>query len=49
MGPDGGTHQALEDIAQTRSLPGMTVLVPADAGQTREAVLASLGIPGRCT
>ena len=46
VGPDGGTHQALEDIAQTRSLPGMTVLVPADAGQTREAVLASLGIPG---
>jgi len=46
VGPDGGTHQALEDIAQTRSLPNMTVLVPADAGQTREAVLASLDIPG---
>ncbi|MFO7626843.1 MAG: transketolase C-terminal domain-containing protein [Candidatus Fermentibacteraceae bacterium] len=46
VGPDGGTHQALEDIAQTRSLPGMTVLVPADAAQTRQAVLASLNIPG---
>jgi len=46
VGPDGGTHQALEDIAQTRALPGMTVLVPADANQTREAVLASLEIPG---
>ncbi len=46
VGPDGGTHQALEDIAQTRTLPGLTVLVPADAGQTREAVLASLAIPG---
>lgn len=46
VGPDGGTHQALEDIAQTRSLPGMTVLVPADAAQTRQAVLASLTIPG---
>lgn len=46
VGPDGGTHQALEDIAQTRSLPGMTVLVPADAAQTRQAVLASLSIEG---
>ncbi len=46
VGPDGGTHQALEDISQTRSLPGMTVLVPADAAQTRQAVLASLNMPG---
>jgi transketolase len=46
VGPDGGTHQALEDIAQTRTLPGLTVLVPADAAQTRQAVLASLNIPG---
>lgn len=46
VGPDGGTHQALEDIAQTRTLPGMTVLVPADANQTRAAVLASLELPG---
>lgn len=46
VGPDGATHQALEDIAQARSLPGMMVLVPADADQTRQAVLASLAIPG---
>jgi len=46
VGPDGGTHQALEDIAQTRSLPGMTVLVPADFAQTRQAVLASLNTAG---
>ncbi len=46
VGPDGATHQALEDIALMRVLPGMTVLVPADANQTRQAVLASLNIDG---
>ncbi len=46
VGPDGATHQALEDIAITRVLPNMTVLVPADANQTRQAVLASLEIDG---
>lgn len=46
VGPDGATHQALEDIAITRVLPNMTVLVPADANQTRQAVLASLDVTG---
>jgi len=46
VGPDGATHQALEDIAVTRVLPNMTVLVPADSNQTRQAVLASLSIDG---
>ena len=46
VGPDGATHQALEDIAIMRVLPGMTVLVPADSNQTRQAVLASLSIDG---
>ncbi len=46
VGPDGATHQALEDIAITRVLPNMTVLVPADSNQTRQAVLASLDING---
>jgi transketolase len=46
VGPDGATHQALEDIAIMRVLPGMTVLVPADANQTRQAVLASLNTDG---
>ncbi len=46
VGPDGATHQALEDIAITRVLPNMTVLVPADANQTRQAVLTSLDVDG---
>lgn len=41
VGPDGATHQALEDIAITRVLPGLTVLVPCDVEETRKAVLAA--------
>ncbi len=40
-GPDGGTHQALEDIALMRVLPRMTVICPADAIESRKAILAS--------
>ena len=40
VGGDGGTHQMLEDIALMRGLPGMTVVVPADAPTTRAATLA---------
>ena len=40
VGPDGATHQCLEDIACMRVLPNMTVLVPADSNQTRAAALA---------
>jgi transketolase len=40
VGPDGGSHQALEDIALMRAIPGMTVLVPCDANETKEAVKA---------
>lgn len=39
-GPDGATHQALEDIALTRVLPNMTVVVPVDALEAKKAVLA---------
>lgn len=39
VGPDGATHQALEDIALMRVLPKMTVIVPADAEETRKATL----------
>jgi len=39
-GPDGATHQGLEDIALMRALPGMTVVAPADAVETRKAVAA---------
>lgn len=42
VGPDGATHQALEDIASMRVLPGMTVLSPCDATQTRLATLAAI-------
>ncbi len=41
VGPDGATHQALEDIAITRVLPHMTVLVPCDEQEARKAVLAA--------
>jgi transketolase len=40
VGPDGATHQAIEDIAIMRVIPHMTVVVPCDAVQTRKATLA---------
>lgn len=46
VGPDGATHQAMEDIALTRVLPGMTVLVPCDAEETRKVVHAAAAING---
>ncbi|MCG8411979.1 MAG: transketolase family protein, partial [Bacteroidales bacterium] len=42
VGPDGATHQALEDIAIMRVLPNMTVLSPCDATQTKLATIAAL-------
>ncbi len=41
VGEDGATHQALEDIAAMRAMPGMTVLVPADADEAYAATLAA--------
>ena len=38
VGPDGGSHQMLEDIALLRPLPGMTILVPADYAAAARAV-----------
>ena len=46
VGPDGATHQALEEIAIMRVLPGMNVVAPCDAIETRKATIASAGIPG---
>lgn len=46
VGPDGATHQAMEDIALTRTLPRMTVLVPADAEETRKVVHAAAELDG---
>lgn len=46
VGPDGVTHQALEDIAITRVLPNMTVVVPCDVIETRKATLAGAKLKG---
>ena len=40
VGPDGATHQAVEDIAIMRVIPHMTVVVPCDSIQTKKATLA---------
>lgn len=40
-GPDGATHQMLEDVAMMSALPNMTVLVPADADEAYQATLAA--------
>ncbi len=42
VGEDGASHQMLEDIANMRALPNMTIINPADAVETRLAVKASI-------
>ena len=46
VGPDGGTHQMLEDVSLMRSLPGMRVLVPADYASARGALRLAAAAPG---
>ncbi|MDF1543109.1 MAG: transketolase C-terminal domain-containing protein [Anaerosomatales bacterium] len=46
VGPDGGSHQMLEDIALMRVLPGMRVLVPADYFAAGEALRLAAATPG---
>ena len=46
VGEDGGSHQAIEDLALMRVIPGMTVLCPADAKETRKAVFAAAEMDG---
>ena len=46
IGPDGATHQSLDDVALMRQLPGVTVLVPADATEAYFAVEAAAEIEG---
>ena len=46
VGEDGASHQALEDISLMRSLPNMTVIVPGDYEQTRQAVRYAAGYDG---
>ena len=40
VGPDGASHQSMEDAALMRVLPGMTVIAPCDALETEKAILA---------
>lgn len=42
VGPDGGTHQAIEDIAITRVIPRMVVFSPCDSIEAKKATLASV-------
>lgn len=46
VGPDGATHQMLEDIGMMRMLPNMTVLNPGDAEEARKAVIAAAKTDG---
>lgn len=41
VGPDGGTHQAIEDIAITRVIPRMVVISPCDAIEAKKATVAA--------
>ncbi len=46
VGPDGGSHQMIEDLALTRVLPGMRVLVPADFNAAKAAIRCAALTPG---
>ena len=46
VGPDGATHQAIEDIALVRVIPNMTVIVPADALEAKKATIVAADIHG---
>lgn len=46
VGPDGGSHQMLEDISLMRGLPGMNVLVPADYWSAKQAIRIAAATPG---
>ncbi|MBI5789594.1 MAG: transketolase family protein [Candidatus Schekmanbacteria bacterium] len=46
VGEDGASHHCIEDLALMRVLPGMTVIVPADANETRGAIKAAVKYKG---
>ena len=46
VGPDGATHQAIEDVAIVRPIANMTILVPCDAIEARKATIAAAEYPG---
>jgi transketolase len=48
VGPDGGSHQAIEDLALMRTLPNMVVIVPADGVEMKKVVQAMAEIQGPC-
>jgi transketolase len=46
QGPDGASHQSFDDVGLMRQLPGMTVIVPADAEEAYQAVIAAAEAQG---
>ncbi len=46
VGPDGSSHQALEDVALMRVIPNMNIIVPCDGPQTRDAIKACVNTKG---
>jgi len=46
VGPDGASHQQVEDIAIMRAIPRMKVIVPSDAPSTKGSIMAIASIPG---
>ncbi len=46
VGPDGATHQAIEDLALMRVIPNMVVIAPADSHEARKATLAAAKFDG---
>ncbi len=48
VGEDGATHQSIEDVALMRTIPGMTVLCPADDIETEAAIKAISELNGPC-
>ncbi len=48
VGPDGATHQAIEDIAIMRCIPHITVIAPCDVEEARKATIAIANVKGPC-
>lgn len=48
VGPDGATHQAIEDIAIMRPIPNMTIIAPCDVHEARKATIAISRLEGPC-
>ena len=48
VGPDGATHQAIEDIAIMRPIPGIVIISPCDALEARKATIAIAAYEGPC-